>query len=77
MLNDIGEDMPDDLRFARIDKEVGATVEIDLHESPIVPSAGWKELPGLPPDKEKKPDARAGIDAALRAGILPCTNWRL
>ena len=30
MLNDTGEDMPQDLRFAQIDKEEGATVEIDL-----------------------------------------------
>jgi hypothetical protein len=46
MLNDTGEDMPQDLRFAQIDKEEGATVEIDLHEPPIVTADGWKELPG-------------------------------
>jgi putative DNA primase/helicase len=31
------------------------------------------EAPKLP-DRQKKPDARAEIEAALRAGILPCTK---
>jgi hypothetical protein len=76
MLNDTGEDMPEDLRFAQIDKERGARVEIDLNEPPIVVADGWKEIPKrrLTPDKEKKPDARAEIEAALKAGILPCTE---
>ncbi len=45
MLNDTGEDMPEDLQFAQIDKERDARVEIDLNEPPIVTSAGWKEIP--------------------------------
>ena len=57
MLKDTGEDMPEDLRFAQIDKEGGARVEIDLNEPPIVVADGWKEIPKkrLTPDKEKKP----------------------
>ena len=58
MLNDTGEDMPEDLRFAQIDaqidKEGGARVEIDLNEPPIVVADGWKEIPKrrLTPDKD-------------------------
>ena len=79
MLNDTGEDMSEDLRFAQIDKEGGARVEIDLNEPPIVTADGWnkeiwKSKRGFSPDKEKKPDALAEIGAALRVGILPCTE---
>jgi AAA domain len=79
MLNDTGEEMPDDERFAQIDRERGARVETVLGELPIVTADGWnkeisKSKRGFSPDKEKKPDALAEIGAALRVGILPCTE---